>query len=113
MTIGEPAFAQAMAHSALIGFLNPLVNAQAESRTYPLTVIGFPPSLVAANAAATNANTSKSFGALRRFICGILPKSGCCVILLHDPYVWASRYDEDVRNLRKVARGRMAQPTGQ
>jgi hypothetical protein len=33
MTSGDPAFAQAVAHCALIGFFKPLVNAQAESRT--------------------------------------------------------------------------------
>src|ERR1035441_419468 len=72
ITKGEPAFAQAVAHSALIGFFRPLVNAHAESRTYPLTVIGFPASLSAPRATTASTDASKSFGALRRFIFGIL-----------------------------------------
>src|SRR5262244_390841 len=39
ITSGEPALAQAAAHSALIGFFNSFVNAHAESRTYPFTEI--------------------------------------------------------------------------
>src|SRR5437868_14056905 len=39
ITSGEPAFAQAVAHSALIGFFNSFVNAHAESSTYPFTEI--------------------------------------------------------------------------
>src|ERR1039457_2479794 len=72
ITNGEPAFAQAVAHSALIGFFSPLVNAQAESRTYPLTVIGFPASLSAARAATASTAASNAFDALRRFMFGIL-----------------------------------------
>src|SRR3954470_5808214 len=39
ITSGEPAFAQAVAHSALIGFFNSFVNVHAESSTYPFTEI--------------------------------------------------------------------------
>jgi hypothetical protein len=39
ITSGEPAFAQATAHSGLVGFLRFLVKAQAESRTYPFIVL--------------------------------------------------------------------------
>jgi hypothetical protein len=39
MTSGEPALAHAFAQSGLIGFFRFLVNVQAESITYPLTVV--------------------------------------------------------------------------
>src|SRR5205823_13791249 len=42
ITSGEPALAQASAQSRLTGFFRFLVNAQAESRTYPFTVAGLP-----------------------------------------------------------------------
>src|SRR5713226_9580675 len=38
MTSGEPALAHAFAQSGLMGFFRFLVNVQAESITYPLTV---------------------------------------------------------------------------
>src|SRR5215467_368993 len=38
ITSGEPAFAQEIAHSLLMGLSRPFVKAHAESRTYPLTV---------------------------------------------------------------------------
>src|SRR5437016_4837615 len=41
ITRGDPVLAQARAQSALTGFLRFLMNAQAESRTYPVTVAGF------------------------------------------------------------------------
>src|SRR6185369_12279006 len=39
ITSGEPALAQAVAHSALIGFFSSFVNVHAESITYPFTEI--------------------------------------------------------------------------
>jgi hypothetical protein len=42
MTSGDPALAQALAQSPLMGFLSPLVNAHAESSTYPVTATGLP-----------------------------------------------------------------------
>src|SRR5260370_4860727 len=41
ITRGDPVLAQASAQSALTGFLRFLMNAQAESRTYPVTVADF------------------------------------------------------------------------
>src|SRR5476651_2183019 len=38
ITSGDPFFAQARAQSRLMGLLNPFVNAQAESKTQPVTV---------------------------------------------------------------------------
>ncbi len=38
MTSGDPFLAQDIAHSALMGFFSPLVNAHAESRTHPVIV---------------------------------------------------------------------------
>src|SRR5207247_2630102 len=41
ITRGDPVLAQASAQSALTGFLRFLMNAQAESRTYPVIVADF------------------------------------------------------------------------
>src|ERR1700746_1677425 len=52
MTSGDPALAQAWAHWGLIGFFRSLVNAHAESSTYPLTDTDFPASLPVADSTA-------------------------------------------------------------
>jgi hypothetical protein len=66
ITSGDPALAHAMAHSALTGFFNPLVNAQAESTTYPFIVMVFPAS-PAANIAINKSPGPTTFN-IRNFI---------------------------------------------
>src|SRR5436190_11302905 len=58
ITSGDPAFAQAVAHSPLMGFFSPLVKAQAESRTYPFTVTVLAASPTAKAATASNSGTA-------------------------------------------------------
>jgi hypothetical protein len=73
ITNGDPAFAQAIAHSELIGFFNPFVNAHAESSTYPLTVTVFADCSVAkAKTAATRNIGIQTFTAVRKFILNLL-----------------------------------------
>src|SRR3954469_979434 len=69
MTNGDPARAQADAHSALIGLFSPLVNAHAESSTYPFTETGFPEALLPANRlpSAITARRAICFGILISF----------------------------------------------
>src|ERR1700674_303867 len=68
ITSGEPAFAQAVAHSTLIGFERPLVEAHAESSTYPFTTIDFPSSVPATSKAKANVKQIPSKTAFLNFI---------------------------------------------
>jgi hypothetical protein len=71
ITRGDPAFAQAIAHSELIGFFKPFVNAQAESSTYPLTVTVFADCSVA-NSPAARSSGMANLTAVRKFIFNLL-----------------------------------------
>src|SRR6266436_5125528 len=67
ITRGDPALAQASAQSALTGFLRFLMNAQAESRTYPVTVAHFSCARTAHRTVAT-----RTISTTRNFIGGFL-----------------------------------------
>jgi hypothetical protein len=67
MTSGDPAFAQEIAHSLLIGFFKSFVNAQAESSTYPFTVAGESAGFVLPDVARSKVPDSKAT-VVNRFI---------------------------------------------
>src|SRR5678816_106319 len=76
ITSGEPPLAQALAQSRLMGFSRPLVKAQAESRTYPLTVAGLP-SAAKANGMASASNTINALSDCINFLISTDDDSSC------------------------------------
>src|SRR5207245_2562464 len=72
---GEPALAQEIAHSRLIGLSSALVKAQPESKTYPLTVAlaGFCP--LATRAATHTSKSEKGATTLVSFMFSVLSRT--------------------------------------
>src|SRR5260370_2504860 len=75
ITSGEPALAQEIAHSRLIGFSSALVKAQAESKTYPLTVTLAGLCALATRAATHTSESEKGAATLVSFMLSLLSYS--------------------------------------